>query len=72
MSCVTSKFIENKQGNSEYKMKSYAIDDTFHIDITRLNLYERTQHMHMNLSVAEAGILKEQLEQFIRMNQIKR
>ena len=72
MSCVTSKFIENKQGNSEYKMKSYAIDDTFHIDITRLNLYERTQQIHMKLSVADAGVLKEQLEQFIRMNQIKR
>lgn len=71
MSCVTSKFIENKQGNSEYKMKSYAIDDTFHIDITRENLYERTQQMRMNLSVSEAMVLKDQLEQFIRMNQIK-
>lgn len=71
MSCVTSKFIENKQGNSEYKMKSYAIDDTFHIDIERQNLYERTQRMYMSLSVSEAIVLKDQLEQFIRMNQIK-
>lgn len=70
MSCVTSKFIENKQGNSEYKMKSYAIDDIFHIDITRENLYERTQNMYMKLSVEEAVILRDQLEQFIRMNRI--
>lgn len=70
MSCVTAKFIENKQGNSEYKMKSYAIDDTFHIYIERHNLYEHMQRIHMNLSVSEAEVLKNQLEQFIRMNRI--
>ena len=69
MSCVTSKFINNKRGNSEYKMKSYAIDNVFTIDIERWNRFEYTQRLVMKLSVSEANILKEQLEQFIRMNQ---
>lgn len=71
MPCVSIKIINNKRGTSEYKLKSYAIDNVFTIDMERWNRFEHTQKLVMELSVSEANVLKEQLEQFIRMNQMR-
>lgn len=71
MGCILPKIIKNQRGNSEYVLKSYAIDKRFTIDIERYNRFECTRSVCMELSVDEAVVLKKQLEQFIRMNQIK-
>lgn len=72
MSYLIPKSIKNQRGNSEYILKSYAIDDRFTADIERYNCHEGLTRICMELSVDEAAVLKERLEQFIRMNQVKR
>lgn len=72
MSYMIPKIIKNQRGNSEYTLKTYAIDERFTINIERYNRFECTQTMLMELSVDEAMVLKERLEQFIRMNQLKK
>lgn len=72
MSCMNIEFIKNQRGDSEYTLKTYAIDGRFTADIERYNCHEGLTRICMELSVDEAAVLKERLEQFIRMNQVKR
>jgi hypothetical protein len=71
MSCVTSKFIKNNRGNNSFELQSYGISNTFFLNVEQRSPYECLKRICMNLSVDEAKILRDQLEQFIRMNQIK-
>lgn len=68
MSCVVSKYFHNEVGNSKYEMKSYAIDNTFHIELERWNKFEGTRKVLIELTPDDAKILKTQLEEFIANN----
>lgn len=69
MSCVLSQFFEYEdKRKTKYRLKSYALDDKFHLDMKQ-RLVSGWQHeIKMNFSVAEAKVLKKQLEEFIAQN----
>lgn len=69
MSYIGAKFITNQRNNSEYKLRLYAIGDTFCLNMAQWNLHKGLQDITMELSVSDARVLKDHLEQFIRMNQ---
>lgn len=69
MSCVLSQFFNYiDERNIKYTLKSYAINDRFHLDIHKFSTLGGSQSVHMDLSVGEANILKKQLEEFIAQN----
>lgn len=69
MSCVLSKLFNHKVRNDEYQLKSYALDDKFYLDMKQYNTCCGWQTaIGMDFSVAEAKVLRKQLEEFISQN----
>lgn len=69
MSCVLSQLFEYEdERKTEYRLKSYALDDKFHLDMKQRLVSGWHHEIRMNFSVAEAKILKKQLEEFIAQN----
>lgn len=69
MSVVISQFFNHKKGNDEYQLKSYGLDDKFYLNMESYNTVSGWRNkVYMDFSVAEAKILKKQLEEFIEQN----
>lgn len=70
MSCVLSKlFSHTDERHTEYKLKSYALDDKFYLEMQEYQtIHGWRTGINMNFSVAEAKVLKKQLEEFIAHN----
>ena len=69
MSCVLTKLFSYKVRNDEYQLKSYALDDRFYLDMKKYNTVSCWRNdVKMDFSVAQAKVLKGQLEEFIAQN----
>lgn len=69
MSVVCSEiFKHTDKRNIEYTLKSYSLDDKFHLDMNRFSVICGSVSVCMDFSVTEAKILKRQLEEFIAQN----
>ena len=69
MSVVCSELFKHEdKRNIEYTLKSYALDDRFYLDMKQFSVLGGVQRIGMDFSVAEAKILKRQLEEFIAQN----
>ena len=69
MSCVLSEIFNHKDSRgAECKLKSYALNDRFYLDMTRHSAYGGVQCVYMDFSVDEALTIKKQLEEFIKQN----
>ena len=69
MSCVLSKIFNHKDSRgAECKLKSYALDDRFYLDMERYSMRGGVQCVYMDFSVDEALTIKKQLEEFIEQN----
>ena len=62
----TFKYIDDR--NIEYRLKSYALDDMFYLDMNRFSAMGGSTTINVAMSVAEAQVLKKQLEEFIMLN----
>ena len=69
MSVVCSEILcHTDTRNVEHKLKSYALDDRFYLEMNRFSVMGGSVGVRMNFSVDEAKILKRQLEEFIKQN----
>lgn len=69
MTCVLSQLFEYEDKiKTKYRLKSYGLDDKFHLDMKERLMSGWSHEIRMNFSVAEAKILKKQLEEFITQN----
>ena len=69
MSCVLSEIFNHKDSRgAECKLKSYALDDRFYLDMRRHSVCGGFQCVSMGFSVDEALTIKKQLEEFIEQN----
>lgn len=69
MSCVLSEIFNHKDSRgAECKLKSYALDDRFYLDMERFSMRGGAQCVYMDFSVDEALTIKKQLEEFIEQN----
>lgn len=69
MSVICSEiFKHTDERNIEYKLKSYALDNRFYLHMNKFSVMGGSVSVHMDFSVAEAKILKKQLEEFITQN----
>lgn len=66
MSFVLSRFFNHKDDRGiEKQLKSYAVDDKFHLQMTQHGKYGGTTWISMEFSVTEAMDLRAQLTEFI-------
>jgi hypothetical protein len=69
MSVVLTQLFDHKdERNTEYRLKSYALDDKFYLHMKQHLECGWGHEMRMDFSVAEAKALKKQLEEFISQN----
>lgn len=82
MSCVVSEVFEHKKKqmgtdyetdcdfsyNTSQELKTYGLDDKFHVEGTYYSAMQGTVRTSIQLSVSEAKRLKRQLEEFIFQN----
>lgn len=64
----TELFCHTDKRNVEYQLKSYALDDKFYLHMKQFSIMGGATNVCMDFSVAEAKILKKQLEEFIAQN----
>ena len=64
----TELFNHTDERNVEYKLKSYALDDRFYLHMNQFSVMGGSTSVRMDFSVAEAKVLKKQLEEFISQN----
>ena len=69
MSVVCTEIFKHEdERHREHRLKSYAIDDKFYLDMQEFSVIMGVSRADITLSVAEAKILKKQLEEFIAQN----
>lgn len=64
----TELFNHTDERNVKRQLKSYALDDKFYLHMKQFSVMGGATSVHMDFSVAEAKILKKQLEEFISQN----
>jgi hypothetical protein len=66
MSCVISEYYTSTEGNENKELKAYGIDDKFTLQISKYNTSSGYYNQELvNISVAQAKILINQLKEFI-------